>query len=213
MPDTRQLAALLRLHDDDSDSVRATVLAELAAFGEGLAEALRELPDAPDEATIEQVLEAVSRHGQPEPESRPARRPVLYEAGQLVRHKRYGYRGVVVSRDASCRASDGWYERNRTQPERDQPWYHVLVHGKTEVTYAAQTSLIPDESMAAVRHPLVPFFFNGQKDGAYIRNDRRWPPDQAMDDQGDAQGDDQGDDQAMDHDSDGGGSRDPGSDP
>jgi len=59
----------------------------------------------------------------------------------------------------------------------------------------------------------VPFFFNGQKDGAYIRNDRRWPPDQAMDDQGDAQGDDQGDDQAMDHDSDGGGSRDPGSDP
>ena len=44
----------------------------------------------------------------------------LFEIGELVEHKRYGYRGVVAGRDASCRASDDWYEGNRTQPGQGQ---------------------------------------------------------------------------------------------
>ena len=59
--------------------------------------------------------------------SRPAQ-PV-FESGQLVRHRRYGYRGVVVDRDEFCQADDEWYSKNQTQPNRDQPWYHVLVDG------------------------------------------------------------------------------------
>ena len=52
----------------------------------------------------------------------------LFEIGDTVRHRRYGYRGIIVERDLSCKASDDWYLGNRTQPEREQPWYHVLVH-------------------------------------------------------------------------------------
>ena len=66
--------------------------------------------------------------------------------GTLVRHRRYGYRGVVVEYDPICRADKQWYRGNRTQPNRDQPWYHVLVHGSDTVTYAAEENLQPDES-------------------------------------------------------------------
>ena len=61
------------------------------------------------------------------PESSPAR----FQPGHLVRHRRYGYRGVVVALDLECGAGDDWYRSNRTQPDRDQPWYHVLVHGSS----------------------------------------------------------------------------------
>jgi len=68
----------------------------------------------------------------------------LYQVGQVVLHRRYGYRGVVVDFDMACRAPEDWYARNNTQPERAQPWYHVLVDGSDAATYAAQSSLVHD---------------------------------------------------------------------
>jgi hemimethylated DNA binding protein len=98
-----------------------------------------------------------------------------FAVGRLVRHRRYGYRGVVVAWDPECRASDSWYEANRTQPERHQPWYSVLVDGSDQVTYAAQSNLVADGSEAPVTHPLLSEFFAGFEDGVYLRNDRPWP--------------------------------------
>ena len=105
------------------------------------------------------------------PESSPAR----FQPGHLVRHRRYGYRGVVVALDLECGAGDDWYRSNRTQPDRDQPWYHVLVHGSSQTTYAAQTSLMPDPTNEEVAHPLVVLFFSRFEDGFYVRNDQPWP--------------------------------------
>ena len=99
----------------------------------------------------------------------------FFEPGQLVRHRRYGYRGVIVSRDESCQASDAWYNKNQTQPDRAQPWYHVLVDGSSTCTYAASENLIADASGLPVEHPLVPHFFDGMQDDRYIRNDVAWP--------------------------------------
>ncbi len=95
--------------------------------------------------------------------------------GELVHHRRYGYRGVVVDWDPYCTASDNWYLSNKSQPDRNQPWYHVLVHQSEIVTYAAQTSLEPDESGEPVEHPWVDLFFEEFAGDAYIRNDRPWP--------------------------------------
>ncbi len=58
----------------------------------------------------------------------PPRAAASFQPGDLVHHKRYGYRGVVVAVDPNCRADDAWYQANQTQPDRDQPWYHVFVH-------------------------------------------------------------------------------------
>ena len=98
-----------------------------------------------------------------------------FKPGQLVRHKRYRYRGVIVDFDMRCQADDEWYQRNRTQPDRDQPWYHVLVDGSMMTTYVAQENLGADDGDDPIDHPLVQHFFVSFADGHYVRNDRPWP--------------------------------------
>ena len=98
-----------------------------------------------------------------------------YYIGQRVCHRRYGYRGVVVEADGHCRADPQWYMSNKTQPDRDQPWYHVLVHGTMTVTYAAESNLAPDSGGVRVEHPLLEQFFSGFENGRHIRNDVPWP--------------------------------------
>ena len=104
----------------------------------------------------------------------PQREP-LYHQGQIVRHRRYGYRGVVVDFDLTCKADGAWYQSNQTQPDRNQPWYHVLVDGSSNTTYAAQTSLEADESSAPITHPYLEHFFTEFTGDRYVRNDRPWP--------------------------------------
>jgi hemimethylated DNA binding protein len=100
--------------------------------------------------------------------------PIL-APGMVVRHLLYGYRGVIVDIDPECTASDSWYYSNQTQPERNQPWYHILVHGSDQVTYVAENNLVIDHSHEPVVHPLLTYFFNKGKSGKYIRNDNPWP--------------------------------------
>jgi heat shock protein HspQ len=99
----------------------------------------------------------------------------LFRPGQLVKHKRYGYRGVIVDLDPCCTAEEGWYASNQTQPERNQPWYHVLVHNSESITYPAQENLVADRSNQPINHSLIEVFFSSFVDGHYIRNDCPWP--------------------------------------
>lgn len=109
------------------------------------------------------------------PDPEPAGERPLFEPGQLVQHRRYGYRGVVVARDDCCQAGDAWYHKNQTQPDRDQPWYHVLVDGSSSCTYAASENLLADASGLPIAHPLLPHFFSEFADGRYVRNAEPWP--------------------------------------
>ena len=103
-----------------------------------------------------------------------ASRQPTFKPGQLVRHRRYGYRGVIVDYDLECQADEAWYQKNQTQPPREQPWYHVLVDGAEHTTYAAQTSLQPDHEIGEIRHPLLTVFFSDFVRGRYIRNSQTW---------------------------------------
>ncbi|MBC2593341.1 heat shock protein HspQ [Ruficoccus amylovorans] len=103
------------------------------------------------------------------------RRQPRFLIGQVIRHARYGYRGVIVAFDEKCRASEQWYEQNQTQPERNQPWYHVLVDGVAYSTYAAETSLTEDDSGECIIHPWTELYFSGFDAGRYIRNLTPWP--------------------------------------
>jgi heat shock protein HspQ len=184
VPDTQQLPSLLRLYDDPSETVRKVVLAELAGWGETLEGALASLDSPPPPPTVAAVLTAVRDSVSPPTNSEafealvgdnpPPAEP--FEVGQLVQHVRYGYRGVIVALDDGCQAPKAWYLANNTRPRRDQPWYHVLVHDSSSVTYAAQTSLAADSSEDDVRHPLLPMFFDALGEGRYLRNKRPWPP-------------------------------------
>ncbi len=100
-------------------------------------------------------------------------REPLFAPGQLVRHLRYGYRGVVADFDMTCMAEETWYYANQTRPPRNQPWYHVLVDGSPTTTYAAQTSLEADDSGEPVEHPWIGTLFTSFADGRYERSDVR----------------------------------------
>lgn len=96
-----------------------------------------------------------------------------FAPGELVHHKRFDYRGAVVDVDATFQASDEWYEEvARSRPPKDEPWYHVLVHGATHMTYVAERNLEPDESGEPIEHPLVGRFFASFSDGRYEREGR-----------------------------------------
>ena len=101
--------------------------------------------------------------------------PEAFLPGDLIRHKRYQYRGVVVSVDSECLAEDGWYYSNKTQPAKKQPWYHVLVDNTTGTTYTAHSSIEIDPLKEPVSHPLTLEFFERFEDGHYVRNDQSWP--------------------------------------
>lgn len=99
-----------------------------------------------------------------------------FRPGDLVRHKRYKYRGVVVKIDPCCQADENWYLSNHTQPDKGQPWYHVLVHNSTSATYPAESSLEKDYSDEPINNPLIGMFFRSFRNGRYVRNKRHWPP-------------------------------------
>lgn len=95
--------------------------------------------------------------------------------GQRIKHVRYHYQGLIVAMDSRFKASDAWYQKNKTQPIKNQPWYHVLVHGSSSVTYAAENSLKDDPLEIDFKHPLLNMFFDGQEGGFYKRNKNPWP--------------------------------------
>lgn len=97
-----------------------------------------------------------------------------FKPGQIVSHRRYGYRGVVVAHDPECRAPSKWYQTNQTQPLKQQPWYHVLVHGTATVTYAAEDNLVADEEGLPIEHPLLEVYFGDFSGSRYVRNEQTW---------------------------------------
>ncbi len=92
-----------------------------------------------------------------------------FSIGDLVHHKLFDYRGVIVDVDPRLMLSDEWYETvARSRPPKDKPWYRVLVHDATLETYVAERNLEPDTSDAPIRHPMVDAFFSNFSDGHYI---------------------------------------------
>lgn len=120
--------------------------------------------------------EAENRRGAgPIDERSLAENQPVFSIGQMVCHRRYGYRGVIVDFDLSCRSESAASRTRRGQPERNQPWFRILVHKSHAVTYAAQSSLRADETGEAVEHPLVERFFTPFADGRYLRNSEPFP--------------------------------------
>ena len=92
-----------------------------------------------------------------------------FSPGDLVHHKLFDYRGVIVDVDSRMMLSDEWYEAvARSRPPKDQPWYRILVHDTTCETYVAERNLESDASNSPIRHPLVDSFFSTFSDGHYI---------------------------------------------
>ena len=109
--------------------------------------------------------------------------PPRFDPGEVVEHRRYNYRGLIVACDETCQSTDEWYESNQTQPDRNQAWYHILVDGGQHITYVAESNLTPDRAKMPVVHPMLNLFFFGVDEGSnrYLRNDVPFDPGQPPD--------------------------------
>lgn len=95
-----------------------------------------------------------------------------FSIGEVIHHRKFDYRGVIVDIDASFAGSDAWYEQvARSRPPKDAPWYHVLVDGADHMTYVAERHLESDETGAGIEHPALGRFFREFRDGRYRSGD------------------------------------------
>lgn len=96
-----------------------------------------------------------------------------FSVGQLIHHRLFDYRGVIVDVDPEFSGSAEWYRRMaRSRPPKDAPWYHVLVHNAEHLTYVAEQNLEPDTSDEPIRHPAVEDYFDGFAEGRYFTRHR-----------------------------------------
>ena len=103
----------------------------------------------------------------------PKRRPLISEAkfdvGQLIHHRLFDYRGVILSIDPMFQGTEEWYRQvAKNQPPRNRPWYHVAVHDATHQTYVAEQNLEPDMIGLPIVHPIVDYVFDEFTQGQYV---------------------------------------------
>jgi len=90
------------------------------------------------------------------PEPRDARPPhVNFRVGQVVKHKRWGYRGVIIGWDETARAPASWIEEmHKGSPDwRLQPNFAILVD--TRDRPAPQITYVPQENLEVVKHTKI----------------------------------------------------------
>jgi heat shock protein HspQ len=96
-----------------------------------------------------------------------------FAIGDLVHHRIFDYRGVIIDVDPNFQSTEEWYEVvARSRPPKDKPWYHVLVHESMHSTYVAERNLELDEGAGPVKHPMLEHYFSRFENGRYIGDDR-----------------------------------------
>lgn len=96
-----------------------------------------------------------------------------FSVGQLVHHKIFGYRGVIIDVDPYFRGTHEWYgQMARSKPPKDRPWYHVLVDGQVHRTYVAERNLEPDEEGHPISHPDLDSHFETLGNDGYVRRSK-----------------------------------------
>ena len=91
-----------------------------------------------------------------------------FHIGQIVHHRKYDYRGVIIDVDPVFQGTEEWYATVAvSRPPKDRPWYHVLVDRASHGTYVAERHLEPDETGKQIDHPALGRFFDRFSDGRY----------------------------------------------
>ena len=94
-----------------------------------------------------------------------------FDIGQLVTHKLFDYRGVIIDIDPIYLGSDEWYQKMaRTRPPKNAPWYKVLVNNSQYETYVAERNLQADKTSSSIEHPMLDSYFDDFQNGKYINH-------------------------------------------
>ena len=98
-------------------------------------------------------------------------RNAKFGIGQIVKHRRFPFRGVIYDVDPIFANTEEWWLSIPVEmrPRKDQPFYHLFAeNAETEyVAYVSEQNLLPDHSGEPVRHPQVDEIFVRNADGDY----------------------------------------------
>jgi hemimethylated DNA binding protein len=102
---------------------------------------------------------------------------IQHDIGQIFRHKKHGFRGVIVEWYESCPAPKNWQETyGPFEKGFDQPFYRTLVDTKDRphpfMALAAEENLLPlHNEDVPVSHPLMDETFAGFEEGRHIMHE------------------------------------------
>jgi len=98
--------------------------------------------------------------------------------GEIVRHRLFGFRGVIYDVDPVFANSEEWYQSipEEMRPPKDQPFYHLLAENSESsyIAYVSQQNLTADDNDEPIDHPAIPGIFEGYSEGRYaLRREHR----------------------------------------
>lgn len=99
-------------------------------------------------------------------------RNTQFSIGQVVRHRVYPFRGVIIDVDPEFNNSEEWWESipQEVRPRKDQPYYHLLAENETTAyeAYVSEQNLLLDDSGEPVNHPQVEQVFGEFLGNCYV---------------------------------------------
>ena len=94
-----------------------------------------------------------------------------FSIGDVVKHRMFGFRGVVFDIDPVFANSEEWYEAipEEARPDKHQPFYHLLAENAETYysAYVSQQNLTSDTEGGPVGHPDVEDLFESLENGRY----------------------------------------------
>ena len=96
----------------------------------------------------------------------------VFNIGDIVKHKIYPFRGVIVDVDPEFSNTEEWYQSipAEIRPSKEQPYYHLMAENSETFysAYVSQQNLIIDGDNGPVDHPDLDQMFSGIKKGKYL---------------------------------------------
>ena len=97
-----------------------------------------------------------------------------YPIGNQVKHRIFGFRGVIFDVDPVFSNSEEWYESipENVRPKRDQPFYHLFAEAPNKspyVAYVSEQNLVEDDEQSEpISHPDIEDVFEDFIDGRFV---------------------------------------------
>ncbi|XP_014681547.1 PREDICTED: F-box only protein 21-like [Priapulus caudatus] len=104
----------------------------------------------------------------------PRSSKVKFRVGQVIKHKIWGYRGVIIGWDEDAKAPEWWVNQNHPDDKPDwrtQPNYSVIVDTRDRPT--PQSTYIPQENIEVLKqtkiiHPVLDDYFENYDGTQYL---------------------------------------------
>jgi heat shock protein HspQ len=96
----------------------------------------------------------------------------MFNIGDIVKHRIYPFRGVIVDVDPEFSNTEEWYQSIPAdlRPSKKQPFYHLMAENSETFysAYVSQQNIIMDSDNGPVDHPDLEQMFSGIQKGKYL---------------------------------------------